>query len=306
MSRRPIRTSASTLFSERLPRTRLLPMLLLPVLALGLLTSARASITPTRIAVALGGGAATIDPAELTAAAAADLEAATRLGGSGYRFEIVQTSTMVAKPDGPRIPIPAAEGRGTAELADRYYLNAVLETGLVRPDGFWSKMLAGPAEGGKPDWDGARVMFQALVRDGQRWRDDGDGWYQAQSLPGIGLDPETAGLLPTLLRKASAAKDLPTDDPEADPDAARNLTDGAAEADIPGLVAADGLAFTELTDKLRYGFDDAGRLVSIGATARNTNLVDFDLVIETRIRLAYDAVGDLPEPKPALPAEISK
>lgn len=205
---------------------------------------------------------------------------------------------MVAKPDGPKIPIPNQTGRGTKELADRYYLHTLLERGVVRPEGFFSEMLAGPQEeGAKPDWEGSLVMYQALVRDGDRWRNDGEGWYRAESLPGIGLDPDTAALLPTLLRNAERPADAKPGDPKIDPGAARNLDAGAAKADIPGLVAADGLAFTELRGKFGYGFDDTGRLVRIHATALNTNMTDFDLVIETTISIAYDDVGGLPEPK---------
>jgi hypothetical protein len=260
---------------------------------------ARANFPPVRLALGLNAGVAAADPAEVMAKAAAALEEASRPGGQGYRFEIIQTSTMVAKPDGPKIPIPNATGRGTKELADRYYLHTLLERGVVRPDGFFSEMLAGPQEeGAKPDWEGALVMYQALVRDGVRWRNDGDGWYQAESLPGIGLDPDTAALLPTLLRNAEQPADAKPGDPKIDPEAARNLSAGAVKTDIPGLVAADGLAFTELQGKVGYGFDDSGRLVSIHTTALNTNMTDFDLVIATTIEIAYDAVGDLPEPKP--------
>ena len=295
---RPARNNDRAQFAQRLPGRRLIPVLLIPILALGAVSVARANLSPVRLVIGLNAGVTAVDPTQLMVVAAALLEEATSPVGSGYRFEIVQASTMVAKPDGPRIPIPDAVGRGTKELADRYYLHTLLERGVVRPDGFWSEMLAGPKEGAKPDWEGALVMYQALVRDGARWRNDGDGWYQADMLPGIGLDPETAQLLPTLLRNAGAPTDARPGDPKANPKAARNLEADALKADIPGLVAADGLAFTELTGKFAYGFDEAGRLVSVTATALNTNMTDFDLVIETTIAIFYDAVGDLTEPKP--------
>jgi hypothetical protein len=253
--------------------------------------------------VGLVGAVQNLTPTDLTAAAADVLEASTKPGGPGYRFQIVQTSTMVAKPDGPRIAVPDPITRGTLRLADMYFLNSLIEHGVVRPDGFWSQMRAGPAEGGAPDWTGAHVMYEALVRDGARWRSDGDGWYRADALPGIGLDPETAALLPALLRGATAAKDLPPSDGKVDPAAARNLEAAAKAADIPGLVASDGLPFTELSEPLAYGFDDGGRLISITAVARNTNMTEHDLIIETRITIAYEGVDALPEPKPALSTE---
>lgn len=255
--------------------------------------------------VALAGGAENATPEQLTGSAADVLDDSTKAGGGGYRFEIIQTSTMVAKPGGPRIPIPDPVTRGTLRMDDTYFLSAIIEQGVVRSGGFWSQMRAGPAEGAKPDWTGAPILYEALVRDGERWRNDGDGWYRAQALPGIGLDPETAGLLPGLLRKATAAADLPIGDPKVDPRAARNLEASAKVADIPGVVASEGAAFTKLTDKVAYGFDDTGRLISMHVTALNMNMTDFDLVIETRIEVAYDAIVGLPEPKPALGADGS-
>lgn len=297
MDRTSSRTE-ETAFRGRLPGRRILPLILLPVLALGVVFVARVNLAPARLAAGLASDVATADAKDVTNAAADALEATLLPGGPGYRFEIVQTSTMLAKPDGPKIPIPADSGRGTKELADRYYLHTILERGVVRPDGFFSEMLAGPEEeGGKPDWDGALVMYQALVRDGARWRNDGDGWYEAESLPGIGLDPETAALLPTLLRNADGPADAKPDDSNVDPKAARNLDAGAVKADIPGLVAADGLAFTELSGKFVYSFDASGRLISVATSALNTNMTDFDLVIDTSIAIAYDEVGELPEPK---------
>jgi hypothetical protein len=307
MDRRPAKSTSVARFAEHLPARSILPAVLIPVLLLGGVVLARWYVTPQRVAVLAAGGPADMDPADLADAAATALEQATSFGGGGYRFEIIQTSTMVAKPDGPKIPVPdPSDPHKTLRQADSYYLNALLESGVVRSDGFWSRMRAGPIEGAKPDWTGSPILYEALVRGVERWRNDGDGWYQADALPGIGLDPETAALLPTLLRKADGASDVPADDPKADPKAARNLEASADKADMPGLVAADGADFTKLTDKVAYAFDDAGRLTRVSALALNTNMTDFDLVIETTISIAYDDVGPLPEPKPALPAEGSK
>jgi hypothetical protein len=207
---------------------------------------------------------------------------------------------MVAKVGGPKIPVPDPLSRGTLGLADTYYLNALLEEGVARPEGFWSRMRAGPVEGAEPDWDGAPILFEALVRGSARWRNDGEGWYKAQTLPGIGLDPETAALLPALLRGATSPLDVAAGDKRVNPAAARSLADAATAEQIPGVVAANGAAFTKLTEPVVYGFDDVGRLVSVRVVALNTNMTDFDLVIETTIVIAYDAVDGLPAPDPAL------
>lgn len=274
------------------------------VVLTGLLLRGGLPTDPAPTLVGLTGGAGNATHEQLAATSADVLEDATKSGGSGYRFEIIQTSTMVAKAGGPRIPVPASTGRGTARLTDRYYLHAIIEQGVARPDGFWSQMRAGPAEGAKPDWTTSEIMFEALVRDGERWRNDGDGWYQAAALPGVGLDPATAALLPDLLRgTAQTAKDLPADDVKVDPSAVRAIEASATAADIPGVVAADGLAFTRVTGPIAYGFDEAGRVISIRVPALNTNMTDFDLVIETVIELSYDGVDGLPEPKPVMTEE---
>jgi hypothetical protein len=302
MSRIPTRSAPdSASFHDYLGHGRAWLAVLVPILLLGSVAAVRGSgLAGWPSTSAFAGAAADLTPEQLTAAAADKLEDTTKAGGSGYRFEIVQTSTMVAKPGGPRIPIPDPVTRGTLRMADTYYLNALLERGVARPDGFWSQMRAGPSEGAKPDWTGAPILYEALVRGGERWRTDGHGWYKAQALPGIGLDPDTAALLPDLLRGATSPVDVPAGDPKVDPDAVRTLEDSATAAQIPGVVAAGGAAFTALTEPVAYGFDDTGRLVSVRVVARNTNMTDFDLVVETTIDIAYDGVDGLPDPEPAL------
>lgn len=59
----------------------------------------------------LTAGAENATPTELTAFSADVLEQATTPGAGGYRFEVLQTATMVAKPGGPRIAVPNATGR---------------------------------------------------------------------------------------------------------------------------------------------------------------------------------------------------
>jgi hypothetical protein len=166
--------------------------------------------------VALHGGSAhdpylaagAINPAigELTAeqlktSAADQLEAATAKGGSGYAFEIVQTSTITARPGGPLIDIPDPNnGRVIIGQSDTYPYYTLLEHGVVTPAGFWSELRNWPMQAGAPNWDKADLRRSALVRDGRSWRNDRQGWYEADVVPGIGLDPATAALLPRLLR----------------------------------------------------------------------------------------------------------
>jgi hypothetical protein len=234
-------------------------------------------------------------PEQLKSGAATALEAVLAPGGGGVRFEILQVSTMQAKAGGPKIDVPdPANPRRTLEFADTYRIGALIEHGSATPAGFFSEMLVGPAAGAKPDWAHAPVLYSALVVKGERWRNDGDGWYRAEALPGIGLDPETAVLLPRLLRNGTDATDkgsVPVDGASL-----RAIELTGKEADIPGLVAADGERFTKLIEPMTIGFDGAGRLAWLRSVALNMNMTDFDLVIETEITFSYDAVDSLPSP----------
>ena len=70
--------------------------------------------------------------------------------------------------------------------------------------------------------------------------------------------------------------------------------------DLPGIIAIDLAAATELLAPARLSFDDAGRLVSLTIVARNTNLEIHDLVVETLITFRYpDRPPELPRPEPA-------
>jgi hypothetical protein len=284
-------------------------VLVAPIVIAGLLFGSR-TLPPATVTVPVSevtGGAPIAGPAELKAAAADLLEAAVAKGGTGYRFEIVQRSTLVAKEGGPRIEVPDPIDRTKSlGLADEYYLIGLIETGYVTPDGFSMEMRAGPASpDAKADLAGGELLFGALVKDGLTYRDDGEGWYPTDRPPGIGLDPATAARLPGLLRHVAdpADADLTAVEGErgrADASAARAITAAGTVADMPGVVAVDGAPFTELLGPIGFSFDAAGRLTGILVTARNTNVTAYDLVVVTEITLHYDDVPRvLPEPLPA-------
>jgi hypothetical protein len=245
-------------------------------------------------------GAATT-PTQAMGVAASALEAAWLPGAGGVTFEVVQRSTMHAKPAGPKIEIPDPSDRyKSLGFADEYYVGALLERGAVTPAGFWMEMRTGPAKDAQPDWE-APYQFGAIARDGKTWRNDGEGWYETDSPPGIGLDPKTASLLPRLLRNATGPTEAGIE--TVDGEEARKLTADGRVADIPGVVAADGLDFTVLAEPLELSFDDLGRLVKARVVARNTNMTDYDLIVETVITLRYPlTAAALPEPSPTRPA----
>lgn len=156
------------------------------------------------------------------------------------------------------------------------------------------------------DAKGGEVHYRALVREGVTYRDDGDGWYETEDPPGIGLDPRTAALLPRLLRNVVSPTELEAAsvDTELVGRAAgtRALAATVVVADIPGIIAVDGEAFTEITEPVALTFDAAGRLSGIVVTARNTNMDTFDLVLVTEIAFFYDEVPvRMPDPVPAHP-----
>ena len=251
-------------------------------------------------------GAETRTPDDAKASAATKLEAATAKGGKGYVFEIAQTSTIKARAGGPKIDVPdPADPWRTLRQADEYLFYSLIERGKVTPQGFWSELRVGPPPGEPVDFEKAELRRSALVRDGVAWRNDRDGWYRSDVLPGIGLDPETAGLLPRLLRNASDAS--ATEAVSVGVKTLPQIEATGREADIPGLVASKGKAYTKLIAPLEFAFDEEGRLARIHAVALNTTMTDFDLVVDTVIVLRYDVdPGPLPEPVPTWNPEQTK
>lgn len=269
-------------------------------------------------------------PAALASLARDQLDGA--LAANGLTFEIVQTSTIKARPDGPRVTIPDPADR-TKDLgeADAYAVGTLIQRGIITPDGYWSELLHGPEPGAEADFDAAKAVSsrKGLVRDGVTYRDDGLGWHETAELPGIGLDPATIARLPELLGTAAGAKDVPLADAATAPAAeldprfgavatelhadevaaaisglestdrapVRALATTASAALLPGIIATDLAADTELLDPVELRFDDAGRLVAISASARNLRMTDYDLVVDTLITFRYPT-GPPPLPRP--------
>ena len=247
----------------------------------------------TRPALNVGASAQAVK--DLQDGAADRLDAALAKGGSGLSFSIVQRSTVKARPGGKELRIPDPADPAKTIVVDETDAGALIEHGTATPAGFYAEIREGPAPGEEADSD-ARLMFQALERDDTVYRNEGKGWYETDTPPGIGLDPVTVELLGSLVRNAQAMADKGTDPADG---SIRNLEGTGKVADIPGLVAADGEAFTELTDAITFGIDPDGQLAKLHLVARNTNLADYDLEVVTDISIAY-AGSDLPGPKPAI------
>jgi hypothetical protein len=246
----------------------------------------------------VGAQAPTSAPAAMLAAADV-LESKTAKGGPGYTFEIVQRSTMHARPGGPQIEIPDPSDRHKSlGFADSYEFGSLIERGSVTPAGFAMEMRTGPAPGRDPDWK-APYQFGVTTSAGKTFRNDGSGWYPTDLPPGIGLDPATAALLPKLLRSTSAPFNSGF---AVVGDVQLPIVSGVAHLDdVPGIVAVDAAPFTELVGPFEYAIDAQGRLAQIHAVARNTRLEAYDLIVDTVITFDYPSTADpLPEPSPAL------
>jgi len=319
--------------SGHLPKRRS-ALVVLPFVLVGMVTLGRLLAAPADATSRTSAGVESATHAELTSAASATLEAAlTR--GPGITFEIVQTSMVVARPGGPLVDIPdPADRTRSLGQAETYAIGMLIERGQASPDGFWMELLQGPAPGAEAGYrlDTAQLRREALVRDGETYRNDGRGWHPTDQPPGIGLDPVTVAMLPALLTGTTDTKDVPTDaaastskDPPPDDTLARATTplvaadvaagidglegvatpvvrtiEGTTTADaVPGIIAVDLAAHTELRGPVQMRFDEAGRLVGLTVIARNTLLDVHDLVVETYLTIRYpERAPELPRPEP--------
>ena len=237
---------------------------------------------------------------QLKVAGADALDAALRAGGSGIAFEVVQVSTLHAKPDGPRIELYAPDDPTTIlGETDEYQVGTALSRGGVTSDAFWMDVSISPTD--TADFETADLFARVLDRDGKTWRDDGVGWYETDDPPGVGMDPVTARLLASMVRELVGADSIGPAQFEG-----RTLAGvrGTSGPDLfPGVIAADGASFTEKAFAVDCWFDDQGRLVRIEASARNLNEMAFDLVVTTTVTITYGSPGDPPEPNPTMAPE---
>jgi hypothetical protein len=173
------------------------------------------------------------------------------------------------------------------------------------------EMRSGPATSdAKVELAAGQLLFRALVKGDVTFRDDGRGWYETDSPPGVGLDPRTAALLPTLLRHGTQPAEI---DPATVASrlgvagtASRALVATTSVAVMPGVIAADCQPFTVLSGPMTFTFDDAGGLRAVIVTARNTNLKDYDLVVVTELGFGYDNVPKaLPDSTPLAPRDVT-
>lgn len=237
---------------------------------------------------------------QLMLAGADALEVALRPGGMGIAFDVVQVGTLHAKPDGPQIVLYAPDdSTKIIGKTDKYQVGTVLSRGGVSPDAFWMDISISPTN--TPDFETADLFARVLDRGGKTWRDDGAGWYQVDDPPGVGMDPATARLLASMVRELGAAEKI--DPARFDGRMLAGVRGTSGPNRWPGVVAADGAAFTEKSFMVDCWFDDAGRLVRLEASARNLNATAFDLIVTTTVTISYGRPADPPEPNPTMAPE---
>ena len=270
--------------------------------AIGVIVTIR-SHSPTPAPYLAGGvPVSSVSADQLRSLAATTLDAALAEGGTGLTFQVVQRNTLRQKPGGPPIELKAEDDHSkVVETLDEVDVNSMISSGAVTDTAFWMQMRRGPAKDEAPDFTGAELRYSVIERDGLLWRDDGDGWYQTDVSPGMGMDPVSVRKLPGLLRSLQSATSL---EPAVIDGRELVGVSGVTKADdYPGVVASDGKDFTDPTFEVRCWFDDAGRLVRLEASARNLNQTTYDLVAETVVTFGYGATGEPPDPTPTMAPE---
>lgn len=280
----------------------LLPLLVVAFVALNFRPSATAPALPGSMArTAAPDGiraAAGADPRSRLNGAAAAVEAALGNSGHGFSFQVVSRSTLVAKPGGPKIEVPdPIDPQKTLGLADEYYVGASIAEGVVTPNGYFLQMRKGPdTKDAAPDFVNAERTLAALIVGGKTYRNDGDGWYETDSPPGIGLDRRTAALLPKLLRESTGA--VPGGPRSVRGQTMASVRSSGKVADAPGLMGIDAEAFTEFVGPIDFAIDGTGKLAELHVVMRNTRQEVFDLLVDTVVTFDFGQPGPLPEPVP--------
>jgi hypothetical protein len=211
---------------------------------------------------------------------------------------VVQTAVLHQRTGGEPIPVvDPADPHKVTGTATEAYVTAMISAGAVAPDGFWMEMRRGPTPGQAPDFAASPVVFTVIEGPDGTARNDGQGFYATAQSPGMGFDPVTAKAFPRLLAGLTKLTDLGT--AQVDGATLHGFGGTAAREDFPGVVAADGLAFTEPVFPIEVWYDADGRLVRVVAHARNLNQDVWDLVIETIVTLDDAPAGARPAALPA-------
>lgn len=217
---------------------------------------------------------------------------------AGFAPPPVRFAPRLRRPGIENAPVvDPSDPRTVTGSASEAYVTSVISAGAVAPNGFWMEMRRGPTPGRAPDFAASPVVFTVIEGPDGLARNDGQGFYATPQSPGMGFDPVTAKAFPRLLASLARLTDLGT--AQVDGATLRGFGGTAAREDFPGVVAADGLAFTEPVFPVELWFDADGDLVRLVAHARNLNQDVWDLVIETVVTLDDSPAGARPAAAPA-------
>jgi hypothetical protein len=107
----------------------------------------------------------TMTPAELQMSAAEAIERAVGTGGTGITFDIVQRSTLHARPDGEPLEIPDPADPQRTIAVEQVPGGTYLERGSLTPVGFHSEIRRGPDDpAAAPDWNAGPMWAGSPTR----------------------------------------------------------------------------------------------------------------------------------------------
>jgi hypothetical protein len=150
-------------YTARFGSARIVILVLVPVLLLAAVALTRASGQVSRPTSLLTPGAAlAMTPAELQTTAAEAIERAVATGGTGITFDIVQRSTLHARPDGEPLEIPDPSDPQRTVTVEQVPAGTYLERGALTHEGFHSEIRRGPDDpAAAPDWDAGPMELAA-------------------------------------------------------------------------------------------------------------------------------------------------
>lgn len=213
----------------------------------------------------------------------------------GVAFTVRQETWLDARPDGPKISLGDPSDPGASpRLVERAYVQGVIARGVISDSGFWSESRDGIEPGDAIDFERGRPLVEVIGRAGQLWRNDADqGWRVTDIAPGHGMDPQSAGRMPGLLRHLQAIEDL--GEQTIDGKVLRRFQALAANTEYPGVIASDGLLFTASPIVVSVWIDPFGRLDRMTAEAINLNETEADLSVSNMLIFEYDDVPAIPD-----------
>lgn len=214
------------------------------------------------------------------------IKAAEALRDASYSFIVEQVVNSTSTASAAPTPTP-----GTASDAFR-----IASKGAVQPGIFWQSLYDLPLNAPLTDASADSLRFSSLSTPTDSWRNEGIGWFRTTKSTGAGMDPVSAARLPDLLTNLTGVQAVASDTAHS------GLTGFSAAADpidYPGVLVADGFAYTADPILVTVWLDSHGRLARLEATALSlANPPPEQLMVLTIVYFDYAPVGPAPIPSP--------